>query len=249
MVYALRAADQLMNKLKFQTSKKWAAAGHSQGGNAVLGAMFYSDLLAEYKLVGGVALAPASNFQILSDVTFGIIDDVVRGGDTKTAILLSRQLNYYSTLIVSSIKTRFPELVVADFFGPAMVKLYAKAANEKPCYTLAPAIQKDIEAFVKTGKSVLEYGGLKRDWKSNPLARRFILENEPARYPLKSSLLILQGTYDLTVPSIVTDALVNQYVSASQVVEYQKFEGATHISILKAGQADTLRYLKTSFAK
>lgn len=211
---------------------RWAAIGHSQGGQAAV----FTDAQARawapgLDLRGVVALAPASQ------VEFGIgaqrVVSTVGAGEVLAGTLGNS--NAFLPLLIRGAQT-------AENIDPSRF-LTPRALN------LLPEADTGCLGALRAPDS---WGGLPADAAFSPLGDaapllRVLTDNDPSTQRVDVPLLVLQGSADTTVPPRATDAMVARLRLADQQVTYRTYPGVDHRGILQASLTDALAWVDARF--
>jgi len=202
---SVRAARQ-MPELKLDN--RAVAWGHSEGGHSALWSGIVGPRYApDIKLLGVAAIAPAANVKSI----LAMNPDV----DRRLGPYIARSYSWFYRDVKFDDALR-PEARVA---AHEIVNL---------CGMLPPEDPKRIDALTAT----FEGGALATA--TNPALATRLAQNI-ADGPIAAPVVIAQGVTDAVVPTPATDAYVAQRCSAGQRLEYWKFEGRDHGSIVQPG--------------
>ncbi len=216
----VRAARQLDPAL----SERLVITGHSQGGHAALWAASLARVYTpEVKLRGTVAFAPASH--IATEATL-----------LKTVAASS--LTPLAAEIIRGIDIGYPSLHIGSLLTQSAAKLYPQ--------TLTTCLQ-------GLG-SAQSFGGLPLDQLVVPSANiapviADLVKNDPGKLKIGAPVLLAQGLADQTVLPAFTQQLSQSLSRVGDVVTLRTYAGATHGSVLQAGQADAAQFLKRRFGR
>jgi alpha-beta hydrolase superfamily lysophospholipase len=211
-----RAARQLNAKI----GKTWIAAGHSQGGHAVLFAgAEAANWAPELNLRGVAAYAPASHVKDQLHLAPGI---TAPGGGLSAfgaliaagAVAGSNTISY-DTLLTPAAKALLPQVDTKCVFQLGLSDSWG---------ALAPA---DIVP------SDYDYTALDK----------VLDESEPSRLKLNVPVLLLQGDADTTVYKMFTDQLDASLVANGTRVTYKVYPGVVHGAIPTAASKDADAFL------
>jgi pimeloyl-ACP methyl ester carboxylesterase len=202
---SVRAARQ-MPELKLDN--RAVAWGHSEGGHSALWTGIVSRRYApDIKLLGVAAIAPAANVKSI----LAMNPDV----DRRLGPYIARSYSWFYRDVKFDEALR-PEARVA---AHEIVNL---------CGMLPPEDPKRIDALTATFG-----GGALATATNSALAAR--LAQNIANGSIAAPVVIAQGLTDLVVPTLATDDYVARRCSAGQSLEYWKFEGRDHGSIVQPG--------------
>jgi pimeloyl-ACP methyl ester carboxylesterase len=195
VIDSVRAARNLNSNL----TNKWIASGHSQGGQA---ALFASEIADTYggglQLKGVVAMAPASNFDLIAP---GII------GTPGQGLLVGGLLGLAA--VDASVD---PQALLAQ---PAKDLL---GVFQTGCY------YEILEAFAPLTATELLVGGTLPQAVVDKLAQ----QGNPAQQSGTVPALLTQGTADATVPADLTYLLQSQLCAYSEPAYLHIVDGADH---------------------
>ncbi|ENW94833.1 alpha/beta fold hydrolase [Acinetobacter sp. NIPH 298] len=206
-VVATRAYLTSLNK---KTNGQWLAVGHSQGGQAVLGAAQYaSRAKLEYK--GSIAIAPASNLAL---ILAGGENLATNEPDPIKKIGILAPLDTFTALITAGLKNTDPSFKFSDVFDSPTDLIAATAETSSAnsaCYdTLGQALGGAMVRYLNDNKTLKGYPRTKANFMAIPSVKAFLtLDSQPLQKKITTPIIIYQGTQDKTVPKQVTDFLVN----------------------------------------
>lgn len=216
----VRAARELVP----QIGKRWAIAGHSQGGHAALWAAADAQGWApELRLVGTVAFAPASH-----------VDALVRLASTLTS---PGGLSGLGALLAAGAATASPAVNLNQLLSDRAL-------------ALVPQIEQTCLAQLGQSSS---FGGLSPSQLLRPGANTIpfdnvVVANDPGHLKIAARTLIVQGDADTTVLPMFTTSLVSELQGLGDPVEYQVFKGVDHGGIVSAAEAAATTWLAGRFA-
>lgn len=222
MIDAVRAARTVAQDVAGTTaSTSWASVGHSQGGQAAIGAAQLASTRApELDLVGAVGLAPAAMLE--------------KGIEAAAA---SPGYFPYIGYIAAGVGATHPGFDYANFVGPQMLPLMSYA--EEWCFdTWFPALWQYLEPGVRRN--------LAPGWASDPDVREYFADSQIGTRQSGAPILYLQGTADLL--HTVSVKQVRRMCSVGDVVRYSEYPGLEHDPIVWKGWPETKRWLAARFA-
>ena len=200
---AIRAVRQMKQLRLDDGTVVW---GHSQGGHAALWTGILAPSYApELKLLGVVAMAPASDLRPLLEAV---------QGTTVGRIMSSFVLRSYGEAYAD---------VSFDAYTSAPTRWLARDMSGR-CLAGREALFSVLEALAKGG-SIFRIPPT-----SGPFGER-LAQNTPA-LPLPQPLLVAQGLADDLVLPEIQAAFVQRLCSAGQAVEYRTYAGRDHLSVL-----------------
>ncbi|MGE8685260.1 MAG: alpha/beta hydrolase [Acinetobacter sp.] len=186
------------------TEKRWSVVGHSQGGQAALGAAQYASR-AQLTYKGAVAVAPASNLAL-----------ILSGGEQKAAaeadlikkVNILAPLDTFTSLITAGLRNSTPTLQYSEVFVPPTDQLAAQAENV--CYdVLGQTLGGAMNAYVQKNGKLDGYPRTQPDFMTIPEVKKFLESgSQPLQTKLNTPIFIYQGSEDSTVPKQVTDLMV-----------------------------------------
>jgi pimeloyl-ACP methyl ester carboxylesterase len=215
VVDIVRAARQLDGRL----ARRYAIAGHSQGGHAALFAAALAPRRApELRLRGVAAYAPASHLDLLS-----------RALPTFTS---PSGLSGLAALVVRGISSVYREIDPAQIASDRALQLFPQVdevclgtLNEPAAFgAIAPA------DLVRPGADL------------EPLNRRLAQQNPDLR--IAAPVLLAQGLTDTTVLPFLTDQLDDELRARENRVRYLTYPDVEHVGIVAAADRPTRRFLR-----
>lgn len=186
------------------TSKKWLTVGHSQGGNAALGAAQYASR-AQLDYKGTVAVAPASN-----------LGNILVAGEAQVAnapidikIGTYAQLDTYTALVTAGIRNTQPSFDYGQVFTSQISSIAAQAEN-LCAGPLEDAFEADMESYAGNHSGTLDgYTRTQPNFMAVPLVKTFLeKDSQPLQVKVTTPIIIYQGIADPTVPKLATDLLI-----------------------------------------
>lgn len=216
----IRAAREIDPRI----GSRYVAIGHSQGGQADLfTAALGPAYVPELKLLGNIALAPASHIAA-----------------TLQAMMETSTPSYalgYAMYVLESFASNHPEIKLKKI-------LTQEALNHLP-ETLHACITSTVsKGYWATGIPKQQF------LPGADLAAvfRIAAENEPAVLKIKTPTLVAQGTADDTVMPAWTDDVVGALCRAGTPLEYVVQAGATHETVLTSSTARMSSWVDARFA-
>ena len=201
--------------LGIKASKKWATVGHSQGGQAALGAAQYADR-ANLSYKGTVAVAPASNLAM-----------ILQGGELSVEnatpvvqIPTYAQLDSFTALIVAGLKNQHPSTEYGQIFQKSTDLIAAQA--ETVCSgDLDHLFSAAMIKYVATNQTLTNYPRMAPNFLSIPAVKSLVdNDSKPLAVQVKTPITIYQGGADTTVPQIATDTLVSDAGKLGTKINY-----------------------------
>lgn len=246
IVYALKAAREVVGG----TSKNWVVVGHSQGGQAALGAAQY-EKLADLNFKGTVAVAPASQFLAILAGGGALADQLAGAGTVQGAIGVLASQNAYAALAAAGIKAGDNSFNYGQIFSASSAPIAAYA--ESICApTLGQAFGQDILTYYQTnaasGAKISSYPGLIPTFSQVAEVSKFLQKAEPGTVKLSQPVLLIQGDADTTVPVQATLGLHIKMASLGTNVTYLNKAGATHTGALEQSVPEILDFVSKRLA-
>ncbi|MCP5266898.1 MAG: alpha/beta fold hydrolase [Burkholderiaceae bacterium] len=239
MVRAVQAAKAGFASL----SSRWAAVGHSQGGQAALAAAEYAGLATGMSFVGTVAFAPASNVETIGDQLRAAADNP--SAPIPDRIAAGTGAVGFGALILGGVQAVSPSFQFSSALGTAGAGL-EDSVNTKCLNDVFADAQAAVTAAITSSNSLESV--LKASWKTDPAVSAYLPLMEPGTKQLSAPTLLIQGTADTTVPATATQALLARMQGLGSTVTYSEKAGSTHSSIIVDGIVDALGFLATRFA-
>ncbi|MFW1946724.1 alpha/beta hydrolase family protein [Acinetobacter bereziniae] len=203
------------NWLGSKASNQWVTVGHSQGGQAALGAAQYA-ARANLDYKGTVAVAPASQLKlILSAGNFS-----VENATPTQQIPVYASLDTFTALIAAGLRNTNPTLDYSQVFK---VPTDAIAKNaESVCYdVLGLQFAGAMTKYAITNGTLKNYPRTTDTFTTLPVVQKFLdVDSQPLQVQVKTPVVIYQGGADTTVPKIATDTLYGTAKSFGTQVSY-----------------------------
>lgn len=217
------AARDYLSKQGKLVSKQWLTIGHSQGGQAALGAAEYaSRAQLEYK--GTIAIAPVS---YLKDIlTLG--EESVKNQTTAIQIPVYAQLDTFSSLVIAGMQGHKVSVNYDQIFKSNLAAVAPKAEVE--CYdVLGQEIGKSMLTYVANPNNAWEnYGRLQPNYQQVPVIKNFLeKDSQPLKVKVSTPIIIYQGSADTTVPKLATDQLVLNSSQLGTQIDYRTDKDAS----------------------
>jgi pimeloyl-ACP methyl ester carboxylesterase len=202
---SVRAARQ-MSDLKLD--KRMVAWGYSQGGHAALWTGIVGPRYApDLEIVGVAAIAPAANIKSILAMN----------------VAMDKRFGPYLALAYSRF---YPDIIFEQAIRPEA--LDAARQMVSLCDFVPPEDSERLEALAAT------FDGPALATRSNKALQARVEENT-ADGLINVPLVIAQGLSDTAVPSSATAAYVEERCSAGQRLEYWRFAGRDHFTIVQPG--------------
>ncbi|OTG83623.1 alpha/beta hydrolase family protein [Acinetobacter sp. ANC 4648] len=190
------------NWLGNKASSKWVTVGHSQGGQAALGAAQYA-ARANLDYKGTVAVAPASHLGLI--LSAGELS--VASAPPAAQIPVYASLDTFTALITAGLKNTNPNLTYSQIFKSPTDQIAQHA--ESVCFdTLGKQFGVAMGQYAAMNGTLNGYPRTTDGFMSLPLVKTFLdIDSQPLKVQIKTPITIYQGGADTTVPIIATNAL------------------------------------------
>jgi len=233
MIDAVRAARDLATQLSVPASTAWAAAGHSQGGGAAIGAAQIAATYApELDMRGTVAFAPAgakwSSKFLEKNMTgpdwypyMGYMAWGMKAIDTQHQFKLRDLVGSWLRPYVS----KAPQLYFDGWWYTLLEAHWAGGVFPKG-YPLQPTLR---QVFTK-------------GWQKNPVVRRFFADWEVGQTKATGPILVVQGTSDVLYKSL--PLLRTQLSGAGDQTTYTILKGRDHDQAVVYGWPSAKAFLQ-----
>ncbi|MCU4492258.1 alpha/beta fold hydrolase [Acinetobacter guillouiae] len=232
------------NWLGNKVSNKWAVIGHSQGGNAALGAAQYA-ARANMDYKGTVAVAPASNLKLIDsliELSLQRLPDELFDAEGNADPESQRKILGYVTtdafvsLIAASIKaTSGIDGVYSKIFRSPTDQLAQQAESECLLNLGFVFLNGMGEYSVANNFSIKGYPRRTANYLDDPIVKQFLeRDSQPLQVVVKTPIIIYQGGADTLVLPQATDALVTQARALTTKIDYRtdpKWDHVTAYSI------------------
>lgn len=205
------------NYLGNTTENRWLVVGHSQGGQAALGAAQYASR-AQLNYKGAIAVAPASFLGSVLTLGEGSTKNMT---DPTEIIKTLASLDTFTSLITAGLKNQYPNLQYNQVFKSPTDLIAAKA--ESLCSDkLGDALGGAMGQYFQLNMNLTNYPRTQTDFMTNvPEVKDFLVNgSQPLKTVIKTPIIIYQGTLDPTVPRQVTDTLVKS-APAGTTISYK----------------------------
>lgn len=214
IIDSVRAARRLDNTL----SSKWAVSGHSQGGQA---ALFANEIADDYgqglSLKGAVAMAPASNLELLAPAVPGT------------------PANGYIVLALVGLAATDPSIDVDALLAQPAKDLLPVVDNG--CWVEVLTAYQDL-----TAEELLVGGALPQN-----VIDTFASYSNPAQQSPSKPTFLVQGEADQTVPVGLTRLLQSQMCPYGKSVFLKTYPGQDHGPVIEASLNDVTDYISDRF--
>ncbi|EXB46778.1 alpha/beta hydrolase family protein [Acinetobacter sp. 1000160] len=196
-------------------SRQWMTVGHSQGGQAALGAAQYqSRAKLDYK--GTIAVAPASNLAAI--LVNG--NASVENAPLPQKIEMYAQLDTFTALITAGLRNLEPSFSYTNVFQSPTDGIANNA--ETDCFdVLGKKFGAAMQKYALSNGNLTNYPRTQTNFMAVPLVKTFLeKDSQPAQVKLNQPVTIYQGAQDTTVPKVATDALVALAQNKGSKIQY-----------------------------
>ncbi|WP_151810869.1 alpha/beta hydrolase family protein [Acinetobacter bereziniae] len=217
--------------LRDKVSNKWAVVGHSQGGQAALGAAQYA-ARANMDFKGAVAVAPASNLKMIDSlIQFkleGLSNDVLDDQGELNPETQRKAMGYvaidgFTSLIAASIKATYGmDNAYSKVFKSPTDKI-AEQAESLCVVELGGKFLQGIGEYAQVNDmSIKDYPRRTTGYMDDPIVKQFLeKDSQPLQVLVKTPIIIYQGGADTLVLPQATDALVAQARALTTKIDYR----------------------------
>jgi fermentation-respiration switch protein FrsA (DUF1100 family) len=215
VVDIVRASRQIDGRL----ARRFAIAGHSQGGQAALFAAALATKWApELRMRGVAAYAPASHLDLLSR--------------TLSSFTSPSGLSGLAALAVRGISSVYPQIKPSEIASDRALALFPQV--DKVCLGELNA----VSAFGGIAPADLVRPGADME----PLNR--LLARQNPNLKIAAPVLLAQGLNDTTVLPFMTNQLDGELRAKGNKVEYLTYAEADHAGVASAADRATRRFLR-----
>jgi pimeloyl-ACP methyl ester carboxylesterase len=222
-----RSALDLMRaarKIDLAIGTQYVVLGHSQGGQADLfTAAIGPDYAPEFKLLGNVAMAPASHIGEL-------VQEVVNGSHPSPNLP-------FATYLLQSYAAYYPEIALELILTPRAIEHLRDTWDG----CIDNALASGYWAKSVPSRQFVALPDL------GPLLRA-AAANEPGQLRIVAPTLLIQGTSDRTIPPKNTDAVARDLCRVGNSVSYRTYPDASHEGVLDVARADIEAWVDARFA-
>lgn len=224
LFYAVEAAQTAFPTL----SKEFVVMGHSQGGGAAWAAAERQARNPVEGYLGAVAGSPVTNFAENLQLGASLI-----GLDAALAAS-----GYEGTIVMQALTSLFPGFDIATVLTPEGIKRLNLLREIQGCNSVGSTLLRG-QAVSLIRPEVLENGYVNAFQKLVGTGGKEIA----------GPMLVLQGTADTNVPAPITTKYVNLTCTMfpKSAIEYNVYDGATHVPTMYASQREWLRWIDDRF--
>ena len=238
---AVVATRDYLSKQGKLISKEWLTVGHSQGGQAALGAAQYeSRTQLDYK--GTIAIAPASNLEAI--LVLG--ESSVKDKPLEEQVSVFTGLDTFTSFIVAGMQGHNNSVPYNEVFKSDLGAIAPEAEN-KCLLGLGIDIAGGMALYAMDHNySLLGYGRLQDNFMQNPTIKTFLnKDSQPLQVKVKTPVIIYQGLSDTTIPSIATDLLVSNAKNKGTNIRYITVPDLDHSTIYSSKVSDFIVDVKS----
>jgi pimeloyl-ACP methyl ester carboxylesterase len=211
-------------KIDLAIGTRYVALGHSQGGQADLfTAAIGPDYAPEFRLLGNVAIAPASHISEL-------VQEVVTGSHPSPILP-------FATYLLQSYAAYYPEIALERILTPRAIEHLRDTWDG----CIDDALASGYWAKSVPSRQFVAQPDL------GPLLKA-AAANEPGQLRIVAPTLLIQGTSDRTVPPKNTDAVARDLCRVGNSVSYRTYSDASHEGVLDVARADIEAWVDARFA-
>jgi alpha-beta hydrolase superfamily lysophospholipase len=231
LIAAVRAARHADARL----SNRWAVVGHSDGGHAALAVEAHAAEAPELALRGTVAYAP---FLAIAAHVASLGELARRDPDHAAMYVIIR--NEIAANLTVGLLASSPDAALDPILGADLQALLP--GMRRKCILRAFA---DVSQAV-AARAPGAFSGLRDGWAESPAMRAFLAANDQAATPgfsLRVPTLIVSGTEDVFVGEALVAAFASRLAAARAPVDYRRYDGADHSTIVEVATPEVLRFL------
>ncbi|MDR0238528.1 alpha/beta fold hydrolase [Acinetobacter sp.] len=224
------------NWLGRNASNKWAVLGHSQGGQAALGAAQYA-ARANLDYKGVVAVAPASNLKLtdsllrmeLEKLSGKIYIEGENGPEISPEYAKKSMgimaVDGFTALIAASIKSTNPnnEAIYSQVFKKDVAPIVEKNIESECLLGVAFSMVAPMADYAMANNMNIDgYSSRIDGYTDIPIVKKFLeKDSQPLQVLVKKPIIIYQGGADTLVLPQATDTLVKQARALTTVIDYR----------------------------
>lgn len=201
-------------------SHQFVIVGHSQGGGVAWGAAERQAKRPVEGYLGTVAGSPLVNFIATLDFQEATNSSQI----------------YLGALVARGLQSVFLDFDIRDVFTSKGARRFRLAEEIQGCNPVFTELLSDSSNY-------------RPGWYHKPLVENYVNETGAGRRDFAGPLLVIQGSTDPSVPVNVTDAVVHDTceLHPDESLEYQLYQGASHIPAMYAAQRNWLRWIEDRF--
>lgn len=213
-----------------QASNQWMSVGHSQGGQAALGAAQYASR-AQLNYKGTVAVAPASNLRVI--LATGESQAAAQSSDG-AKIPIFAGLDGFTALIAAGLKNPNLNFDFATVFANPTLSLANSLAATECLPTVGGAFAQSMGQYAAGNNGSLQgYGRTVANFTNTPIVANFLDQvSQPLLVDVGTPVVIYQGKADTTVPFIATNRLELEARQRGNDIRYVVNDAWTHATAL-----------------
>jgi pimeloyl-ACP methyl ester carboxylesterase len=230
VVYAVEAAKQIpIPQGGIGLSDDWVVVGHSQGGGAAWGVAEREERPKGY--LGAVIGSPLTNGTRLIEIAGKVLGGL--------------EMVSFARGVVSSLAGRVSVDDILTEHGKGVLELMEGIGG---CSSVMAEVDAGLvaDAASDPGKLAVAKEGF---WESESW-KIWTRRSAAGGRKMKGPVLVMHGVNDMTVPEILTQEVVNETCKAfpKNEIEYVRFPGVGHISVMYAAQTMWLDWIADRFA-
>lgn len=221
-----------------KVSDKWVTVGHSQGGQAALGAAQYASR-ANIKYMGTVAVAPASNLKTI----FNTGQQAVANLPLKDQISTLASLNTYAALITAGMQGQSSSATYSQVFQTNAVPIAMQA--ETVCADpLGETFGVKMATALATTNTLSGYL-TQENFMQVPAITTFLgTTSQPLSVKVTTPVKIYQGGIDTTVPANATAQLITDATKLGTKIDLKYDVTWSHTTAYTANIANIVTDVK-----
>ena len=202
-------------------SNRFVVVGHSQGGGVAWGAAQRQAKKHVEGYLGAVAGSPVADF-------ISNLDAQKKAHEAP---------GYIGALAVRGLQSVFPDFDIRSVLTDEGARRFLLAEEIQGCNPVFAELLGDPAIY-------------KPEWYHEPIVEMYENLTGAGNRDFAGSLLVIQGTADPVIPGVVTDRIVNTTCELfpERNLEYQRYEGATHVPVMYAAQRHWLQWIEDRFA-
>ncbi|MCL6245905.1 MULTISPECIES: alpha/beta fold hydrolase [Acinetobacter] len=236
---AVVAARSYLTSQGKTVSKDWLSIGHSQGGQAVLGAAEYASR-ADLNYKGTIAIAPANNLALILDAG----EKLAVGKPATVQSMIYAPLDSFTAQIIAGMQGHKNSVDYSKVFSGHLAAIAPQA--ETVCSgELTKLIQDDMLSYASQNTTLDNYGRTQSDFLTLKPIQNFMSEgSQPLTTAVKTPIIIYQGKADQTIPADATKFMIS-LAKPGTSIDYREQATADHISIYTDNLANFVQDVET----
>jgi dienelactone hydrolase len=224
VIDAVRAAHRVAEEDgAVELADGWFASGHSQGGQAAIFASRAAERAAPLRLLGVVAMAPASQMRLA-------LPFIVESGSAAAVP--------YGVYMMAGLETVDASIHVTDLLGP-VGRRSEDTFLRSGCW---PQGLESLQAAQKQGEDLTQVFAITTA-EMEMLTGRLSEFGDPDSEPTVGPVLVVQGETDTEVPLVATDQMVDRLTELGASLEYRTYPDKGHDQVVGPSICDRLRWM------